>query len=270
MVTTSRSRLFLGSVLVLASVAFIPSAVRADHAWGYHWARTTQAVPLTLGNSVGAIWQNYLFQAEADWDQSSVLDLNIVAGATSPNSCRPKKGAIEVCSAAYGFNGWLGLARIWVNGVHITAASTQVNDTYFNTSAYNTAAWRQYVMCQEIGHDFGLDHTDENFSNPNDGSCMDYTEAPQGGGFYGPANTSPNSHDYAELLAIYNHFDSGGGGRRGGAAAPGLIRFAPGSDDDDQPGQSEWGQLVRANGRLAVYRLNLGGGNLVFTFVIWS
>ena len=26
---------------------------------------------------------------------------------------------------------------------------------------------RQLVMCQEIAHDFGLDHNDENFSNTN-------------------------------------------------------------------------------------------------------
>ncbi len=35
-------------------------------------------------------------------------------------------------------------------------------------------------MCQEIGHDFGLDHQDENFNNPNLGTCMDYTNDPLG------------------------------------------------------------------------------------------
>ena len=48
------------------------------------------------------------------------------------------------------------------------------------------------VMCQEVGHDFGLDHQDENFNNPNLGTCMDYTNDPS-------TNQHPNAHDYEEL-----------------------------------------------------------------------
>jgi predicted Zn-dependent protease len=60
-----------------------------------------------------------------------------------------------------------------VSGSHIVQGTTKVNDTYFNTATYNTRAWRQLVMCQEVGHTFGLDHQDETFNNPNLGSCMD-------------------------------------------------------------------------------------------------
>ena len=87
-------------------------------------------------------------------------------GGSNPASCLPTAGRIEVCNAAYGTNGWLGIAQIWVSsGSHITQATTRVNDTYFNQAFYNTSAWRQMVMCQEIAHDFGLDHQDENFNN---------------------------------------------------------------------------------------------------------
>jgi hypothetical protein len=40
-----------------------------------------------------------------------------------------------------------------------------VNDTYFNTPKYDTSAWRNLVMCQEVGHTLGLDHQDEDFDN---------------------------------------------------------------------------------------------------------
>ena len=73
--------------------------------------------------------------------------------------------------------------------------------TDFNTPTYNTPAWRQMVTCQEIGHTFGLDHQDENFNNPNLGTCMDYTSNPS-------TNMHPNQHDYDQLVTIYSHLDS--------------------------------------------------------------
>lgn len=66
-----------------------------------------------------------------------------------------------MCNDSYRPNGWLGLATVYTSGDHITAATTKVNDTYFSLPQYDTDAWRQMVMCQEIGHDFGLGHQDE-------------------------------------------------------------------------------------------------------------
>jgi hypothetical protein len=87
----------------------------------------------------------------------------------------------EVCNRKYGFNGWLGVAGIWASGNHITQGYVKLNDSYFNTASYNTAAWRRMVTCQELGHTFGLGHTDETFNNANQGTCMDYTNDPDGG-----------------------------------------------------------------------------------------
>ena len=42
-----------------------------------------------------------------------------------------------------------------------------------NTTPPSGERWSRV---QEIGHTFGLDHQDENFSNANLGSCMDYVE----------------------------------------------------------------------------------------------
>jgi hypothetical protein len=63
------------------------------------------------------------------------------------------------------------------------------------------------VYCQEVGHDYGLGHVNENFNDPNTGSCMDYTNDPSRNDGAG-TNEYPNNHDYNELLTIYSHVDA--------------------------------------------------------------
>jgi hypothetical protein len=195
-----RFMLALAAVVLTAS-AFVSTAA-ASHSWGgYHWARTANPFTLKLGDNVTADWDSYLATTSSDWSQSTVLDTTIVPGQARGN-CRPTSGRVEVCNKNYGNNGWLGQAQIWITGgTHITQGTTKVNDTYFTTPTYNTPAWRNLVMCQEVGHTLGLDHQDENFDNPNLGTCMDYTNDPS-------TNQHPNKHDYDELEIIYSHLDS--------------------------------------------------------------
>jgi hypothetical protein len=250
--------------MLLMAIAFgvVPSA---NHSWGgYHWARTSNPFTLKTGDNVSSAWDTYLDQAIADWNQSSVLNLQKVTGGAKPRNCRPTAGRIEVCNASYGNNGWLGLAQIWITGgEHITQGVAKMNDTYFNTSTYNTPAWRRLVMCQEVAHDFGLDHQDENFNNANLGSCMDYTSDPDGP----PSNEHPNRHDYDQLEAIYAHPDST---TTVGLALPKAMPPAMGLIHFDAPGQ--WGRLVRssANGRVQIYELDFGRGHKVITHVFWA
>src|SRR3982750_2621918 len=185
-----------------AVLALMPAS--ANHSWGgYHWARTSNPFTVKIGDNLNTTnWKNALSTASSDWSKSTVLDTTIVAGQTRPRQCRATNGRDEVCNAAYGFNGWLGIASIWLtDGTHITQGTVKLNDSYFNTATYNTSAWRQLVTCQEVGHTFGLDHQDENFDNANLGTCMDYTNDPS-------TNQHPNKHDYDELVSIYLHLDS--------------------------------------------------------------
>jgi hypothetical protein len=195
-----RFMLALAAAILTASVFAATAA--ANHSWGgYHWARTSNPFSLKLGDNVGSDWASYLATTSNDWSQSVVLDTTVVAGQSRGN-CRPTTGRVEVCAKNYGNNGWLGQAQIWITGgVHITQGTVKMNDTYFTTGTYNTPAWRNLVMCQEVGHTFGLDHQDENFDNPNLGTCMDYTNDPS-------TNQHPNQHDYQELEIIYSHLDS--------------------------------------------------------------
>jgi hypothetical protein len=186
------------------------SAERSIHAWGnYHWPRASQdsAAQLQTVDSVTPAWNTFFATSVSDWSTSTVLDLVATPGdeaSSSRKRCRPIQGQIRVCNAAYGRNGWLGLAQIWVDNTgHITQAATKMNDSYFTLATYDTPAWRNLVMCQEVGHAFGLDHQDENNGNANLGTCMDYTNRPAGP----PSNEHPNQHDYDELELIYAHAD---------------------------------------------------------------
>ena len=244
-------RLFATLALALA-ISALPSLAMANHSWGgYHWARTSNPFTLKVGDNVSGAWDSVLDTTISDWSASSVLDLTKVAGGTRSKPCKPTAGRIEVCSGRYGNTGWLGIAQIWITGgAHITQAITKVNDTYFDTPTYNTTAWRNLVMCQEVGHDFGLDHQDEDFDNANLNTCMDYTNNPT-------SNQHPNNHDYQQLQTIYSHLDSVTtvGSVTNGAAAP-----------------NSWGKLVSssANGRTSVYRFDFGNGQSVLTHVFWA
>jgi hypothetical protein len=197
--------------LVVVLVAAVP--VFANHAWGtYHWRRTTSQVTPPVTHNVTSAWSPYTQRVMDDWNASSVIESPWSFGSiTSRKRCASATGQIEVCNSTYGQTGWLGIAGISISGGHITKGYTKLNDTYYNTATYNTPAWRRFVYCQEVGHDYGLAHQNEIFTNVNTGSCMDYTNAPAGGivgGFnYGPSNEYPNAHDYDQLEAIYNHFD---------------------------------------------------------------
>jgi len=256
MSTLRRKRLLLIPIAVVAALAVAPMA-SADHSWGdYHWARTSNPFTLKLGDNVSSAWDSYLATTSTDWSKSTVLDTTIVAGATNPRSCRATSGRVEVCSAAYGGTGWLGVAQVWISGNHITKGTMKVNDTYFKTATYNTPAWRNLVMCQEVGHTLGLDHQDENFNNANLGTCMDYTSNPE-------SNQHPNAHDYEQLVSIYSHLDT---------TTTVSAATGPGAGGNfETPG--EWGRLVSGSDdphSVAVYERNLGAGQRVVTFVIWA
>ena len=267
-------RLRVRPLAVAAAIIVLgTTGMQAHHSWGkYHWARTTTVLALQVGDNVGSAWDAYLTEAIGDWNVSGVLDLVKTTGGTNPATCDPTPGRIEACNAAYGQNGWLGIAQIWITGrTHITQATTKLNDTYFAMSTYNTPAWRRLVTCQEIAHDFGLDHQDERNNNTNLGSCMDYTNDPDGGagGWVpnDPSNEHPNAHDYEQLQIIYGHTDS-----TSTASALGAAGAAAPSVRARRPEAAEWGQLVRTSpdNRVQTYEKDLGNGNKVVTHVFWA
>jgi len=264
------------ALLAISAVSLVSATAYASHSWGnYHWARTSNPVTLQVVDAVNSTWDPYLAEAIADWSASKVVKLVPGGTGTNPKKCTAIPGKILACNAAYGQRGWLGIASIWANGDHITQATTKLNDSYFSLSSYNKPEWRRLVTCQEIAHDFGLGHQDEGFSNPNLGSCMDYTNNPLGP----PSNEHPNSHDFQQLESIYSHTDSSNSASAAalatdfGVRTVGKSAAVPATSRND-PGDSpaEWGSAVHHDqkGRPDIFVQRQPGGITKITHVLWA
>jgi hypothetical protein len=254
---------------LLAVVALSPTA-NATHSWSnYHWARTTSTFAVQLDNNTSSAWGTYLGTASTDWSKSSVLD-TYIRPSVNTKQCSATSGRVEVCNANYGRNGWLGLASVWTSGGHIVQGTAKMNDTYFDMARYNKPGWRHLVMCQEVGHTFGLAHQNENYNNMNFGTCMDYSSDPDGT-LADPdqlSNEHPNQHDYDQLAAIYKHLDTTTTVNSASAA----NSLPPAARAVNTANPSERGQLVHesADGGVAVYVREFGEGQKVITRVIRS
>lgn len=200
------------AALALFGVSNLPA--EAGHSWdNFHWSRASNPAQLTVVDSLVGEWDSYLPAVVTDWERSNALSLSVEPGAddlVTRTACLPAAGKIHVCNAKYPDPTWLGLATVWLDGDHITQATAQVNDTWFDTSLYNDPNAKRHVLCQEVGHDFGLDHQ---YDEP---SCMDDIN-----GLFDPAFVSPSPHDFAQLDAIYAHLDTTGGGGGGKGSGKG-------------------------------------------------
>jgi hypothetical protein len=257
--------LFITALLAVALSA-LPSLALGNHSWGgYHWARTSNPFNLKVGDNVTGTWDAILNTTVTDWTASSVLNLTKVPGGTRAKPCKATTGRVEVCNASYGNNGWLGIAGISIdsNG-HITTGYTKLNDFYFSLDYYDDPLWKQSVTCQELGHNLGLDHQDEDFDNESLNTCMDYQD---------PPTEDPNTHDYQQLSAIYGHLDTydsyatgdGGGGGGGCNAPPGK-----GCNKSGFAGEVGWGASLGRRGNAETFIRIDPDGTMHLTHVTWA
>ncbi|MFC7441809.1 hypothetical protein [Laceyella putida] len=181
---------FLTVAVTLLSVWVLSTGVSA-HPWGggtygYHWNRYGTPTIGIYNTSTSGRYYNTSEAARADWDSKTILSL--------PN--RSYHTDVHVFNANSGATGWAGLASIesWENSSlgHIGHAHAQANNYY--TDSYSDNDLRG-VYCQEIGHAFGLDHS-------NTGDCM-------GAGYYNNAYTV-GSHNVSDIYNTYstNHHGS--------------------------------------------------------------
>ena len=273
-------RMALRGALALMLILALPTTVLADHSWGtYHWARTQNPLNLKVGNNMTGDWPSYYTSALGNWNlptngKAAVLNLIPVSG-TSNKRCSAVAGTVQVCNGKYGNNGWLGLASIWITGgTHITQGTAKMNDSYFSLSAYNNPDEKQHVVCQEIGHTFGLDHQSTSGASLN--TCMDYSNS--------STSTHPNQGDYDELLCIYDpayagqtltsgsHTCYGTGHLDSTTTAAATIASSPASKGADTDDPNEWGTLVSqsANGRSSTYERHNADGTTKVTHVYWT
>lgn len=141
------------------------------------------------------------------------LTVAVQGGATDGTTrvrCDPIPGKVRVCNANYGAgNGWLGLASLWLDGSsHITAGTVRMNDGYLTKAGgpYAYDVVRRHVMCQEVGHTFGLAHqyAVAGSTLQNGISCMNDS----GNTLKLQTHTVPNGHDWEQLAQMYAHTDN--------------------------------------------------------------
>lgn len=165
----NRKSIFIAGALLIAGLA--GEAAQA-HQWGC-WIQADRNIKIrnaSGGSQAGS--------AISDWHGMTILNFSYVSSGEE----------IYVFNANSGPTGWAGLARITsYSGCTIRRATAQVNTYYYSGSS--TAA--RGIHCQEIGHGFGLDHS-------NDGGCM-------GAGYWYSVTSAyrPVSHNVTDVGNMY-------------------------------------------------------------------
>jgi len=186
----------------------------------YQWENGGNGLNLELYNALDDNWQGEYAIALSDWENGTPDSLTLTTKKVEvDNACVPVDGVMKVCNGNYGESGWLGINElIIINGKKIKHSVAKMNEFYlFNADADK----RRYVMCHEIGHGFGLPHTDEQFNNKDLGDCLDYTSTPKN-------NLLPGDVNFNKLQVLYGTV--GGGGRRLRAKvveASDILGFSP-------------------------------------------
>ena len=279
----SATRVGLAACIALGAIA----PANANHWWGgYRWASTTPGkLAVRVNVAVDSNWAPYVADSIRDWETpvvggaADVLTLPNGTVSVDRRKCAPIRGQVLVCNYAYGKRGWLGIASIWNDASgRIVQGTTKLNDSYYGAgSTYNTPGFRALVACQEVGHDFGLAHQNENFTNANVGSCMDYTNNPDGGGTNGTlSNRRPNAHDYDQLATIYGTADSYNSATTGVVTNFGIRQVgqaaARGQTEGSGDSPAEWGTAVHrdGNGRPDQFVRRYSDGTQMITHVLWA
>jgi len=184
-----------------------------------HWASTT----ITITSALCDINWTYRFnEALMDWGFSDDIFLdNYVytddAGNTvcfdDPNEVNLQHTPGEIIIYHHAFDEseipeGSEQAFAWTSWIYseetleIESVVIAINDNKFQGPA-DSYAHRQHVMCQEIGHALGIPERNEEHTDVNLGSCIDYTNSPQGGGSFGPSDLLPGLVDFLDLRQIY-------------------------------------------------------------------
>lgn len=161
-------------IAALASLLALEAPQAQAHNWGC-WIQPDR----TVRSYNTAFYSSQAAAAINEWSADTILNLPAMSSHTD----------ISVFDGNYGATGWAGLASIESrSGCTILHGHARVNRYY--TGSYTSNGIRG-IFCQEVGHLFGLDHS-------NDGGCM-------GGGYFYSINTyyTVISHNITDIATKY-------------------------------------------------------------------
>lgn len=158
---------------------------------------------LELWNALDDSWQQEYSEAVNDWNTFCDPKVLVLTTTDVPvdNECTQEDGLMKVCNGNYGDTGWLGINQVLKSvptGI-IQSSVAKMNEHYLANADYDE---RLYTMCHELGHGYGLPHTDENFNNKDLGNCLDYSNNPSN-------NLRPGSANCQRLFEMYGSVNVG-------------------------------------------------------------
>lgn len=221
------------------------------------WQSNQNGLYLTVYNALSSDWYTYFDQGIYNWayghSPTSLQLTTIVIAADS--ACSSISGAVKVCNGNYGDTGWKGINEAMVTSSgFITESTAKMNDYYLQGS---TAGEKQYTMCHETGHAWGLNHQDEDFYNKDLGTCMDYVMDPQN-------NQNPDLVDFDILFKLYGYIPNATRTRdleeeEEHIWNPSKPQFTSITDSITKTNNRKW-RLLKRTSRHEIHELDLGSG----------
>jgi len=220
------------------------------------WENDDIGLTLTIQNALTSDWEEYLDVAISDWDAAPALNLVLTKRNAGPDpTCTPVEKIMKVCNNNYGLTGWIGLNEVYFNRRgFITQSVAKMNESYLRSAP---AAEKQYVICHEIGHGFGLPHRDENPQNADLGTCLDYSRRPQN-------NQHPDETDYDNLARLYAEFPNEDDVVEDKKNDKGKRRRIAQKDHPIH------GRLMQTTQRGAIYERENGDEEKIITSILWA
>lgn len=161
---------------------FIHPSLRTDQTNLWKTPTGVGGLHLTIENNLNLRWTRYLEEYVIGWNAGydAIIPLSLqVERVEFDPLCKPSLGKLKVCNGNYGDTGWRGInIALTDKDNRIQHSVIQFNDYYAENDDKSRNPWKvikysdfwgqmdgesqlKYTMCHELGHGFGLAHSDE-------------------------------------------------------------------------------------------------------------